>query len=61
MRHTRSADAAYTRDTATTTPRFDPLKPEDRRQAGYWSWRAHSAIRSSSVNVRPDERIVASS
>jgi len=31
------------------------------RQAGYWSWRAHSAIQSSSVMVRPDERIAASS
>jgi putative NADH-flavin reductase len=31
------------------------------RQAGYWSWRAHTSIQSSSVKVRPDERISASS
>jgi hypothetical protein len=30
-------------------------------KAGYWSWRAHTAIQSSSVMVRPDERISASS
>ncbi len=30
-------------------------------QAGYWSWRAHSAIHSCSVRVRPERRIVASS
>jgi len=31
------------------------------RQAGYWSWRAHTSIQSSSVSLRPDERISASS
>jgi hypothetical protein len=31
------------------------------RQAGYWSFRAHTAIQSSSVMVRPDERMSASS
>ena len=30
-------------------------------QAGYWSWRAHTSIQSSSVMVRPDERMPASS
>ena len=32
-----------------------------RRQAGYWSWRAHTSIHSSSVNLRPAERMSASS
>ena len=32
-----------------------------RRQAGYWSWRAHTSIHSSSVSLRPAERMSASS
>src|ERR1700722_16067237 len=31
------------------------------RQAGYWSWRAHTSIHSPSVSLRPAERISASS
>ncbi len=36
-------------------------RPEAGCQAGYWSWRAHTEIQSSSVMVRPDERMSASS
>ena len=38
-----------------------PAHDETERQAGYWSCRAHTSIYSSSVSLRPAERISASS
>ncbi len=38
-----------------------PCARQTRSQAGYWSWRPHTSIHSSSVSLRPAERMSASS
>jgi hypothetical protein len=56
--HTREGDAIAAARRARAAPIMAYFTE---RQAGYWSWRAHTSIHSSSVSLRPAERISASS
>jgi hypothetical protein len=46
---------------SASTRRFARPLADDRAQAGYWSWRAQTSTHSSSVSLRPAERMPASS